>query len=668
MLSRLPKEVERQLPRGGTMRTVAKIIGVLTLSALFVLPISQAYASSMSKDIDSSLDYLAQHQDSIIGGIFEESDKTPSAMLSGWTAIAFASAGYDPVSVGTGIINFIKQDACQLTSATDIERTILVASAAGLDSSSFGSCDLSANLNALIDAKTGKIGNDIVSTIFGVLAVRSQDKSVDQNTVDYIVASQAIDGGWSSGWGTEANITAQAVMALASTGYATSSPVISNAKHYLKSLQTNSGGIKYDSNAWTTEPDAFSNAYTLQAIYALGEDPLSDYWTRGDKSIIDDLTTLRQADGSYNFSATLCAMNPVFTTAVVLPALNGKAMPVIGDDLKKFTPPVAQNQTPQPTSPTQSDDTAETTDVAPVTTQTPIAPTIEDHTRGNIASVASETDPPAEEQIADTSTASQPSDKSNDKSYTIIIICSTGLLIGIGLSIMLGRVGILPILLAIMIAIPANALASQASVVVRHGNGNMVKRCVDFGSTTITGLELLQKAGLSPVLENGFMVSIDGDKAKSSTEPGVTDDYWSYWRIDNNKWSYSRAGASSQKVGDGDVQGWQRGGSTLMLPTIKFDDICTKKAQDVAVASVTPSVSPLSRGRADRADAKLSSPTVTSTTASTNIQTATTSSPQAGTDTTNNNRTDYFNALYLIGFAIAGFGAHRFFKKMRGSI
>lgn len=634
----------------------------------------------MSSSVFESLLYLSKHQDLATSGIFEESDNKPSPMLSGWTAVAFGSAGYNPNSVGGGIVNYIQKDACSLTSATDIERTILAVSAAGLSASNFGGCDLLAKLDDLTNINTGVIGDGLVSSVFGVLAVRSQDKLVNQSTTDYIVNAQADDGGWSSGWGTEANITAQTIMALASANYNKSSPSIVKAKQYLKNLQTDSGGIKYDTNGWTTEPDAFSDAYTLQAIYALGEDPRGGYWTVDGKSIIDDLSSLRQADGSYNFSQSFGAMNPVYTTAIVLPALLGKPMPVVGENLTEFNLPAVEQKTPQPAPPTSDNSkTAKSADIASATTQTTSTPTIEDHTRGNVASTTSKTTTlsPVQNQKIDTAPITSPPNSPDNRNYTLILVYSGGLLLGIALSFILSRAGVLPVFVLMTIIVPSTVWASQAGVVVRHGSGNTIKRCVNFDTASITGLELLQKAGLSPVLENGFVVSVDGERAKSSNEAGVKDDYWSYWQNGDNGWTYSRAGAQWQKARDGDVQGWQRGGSTLLLPLIKFDDICAKKSEGIAVATQsTPSPSPPSgilgtgsiRGRESggASDTKSSSPATASTTAPTTNQNSAAVSPQTDTKS-DHERTNYTNVYLFAGLSIAGFGLHRLFRRMWGN-
>jgi len=131
------------------------------------------------------------------------------------------------------------------------------------------------------------------------------------------------------------------------SGVAKDDKSIIAAKNYLKSLQSETGGIKYDSSSWTTSSDAFSDAYAVEAIYALGEDPNDAFWQKDGKTILDDLAGLRNEDGSYSFSSDYGKMNPVWTTSIVLVALNKKPLAFKGENLKNFYQS-AISPTPQP--------------------------------------------------------------------------------------------------------------------------------------------------------------------------------------------------------------------------------------------------------------------------------------------------------------------------------
>jgi prenyltransferase beta subunit len=603
------QEKRRQVSRGGNMRIVIRYLRALWISALFCALIAPSLVRAQTSNTKPSLDYLVQHQDAITGGLFEEGSLTPALLPTSWGAIAFAAAGYDPGSVGKISLNdYIAQNACRLTSITDIERAILAITASDKNPHNFNGCDITAKLESGIDNSSGLIGTDIISTIFGILAIRSYDGLIPDQTINYMVSQQQADGGWDSGWGTESNITAQAVMALISADYDKQSVAMVNAKQYLKNLQTDTGGIKYDANAWTTAPDAFSDAYTLQAIYALGENPTDIFWQTEGKTILDDIVTLRQLDGSYNFSTLWGVMNPVWTTAVVIPALEGKPLGWHGKDLATYgadTPPIP----PAPNTPTITHETEVVTPVsnqklAPQTDTERALPTDDDTdiivsllVRETLPSVSDDAQIISRDNSAIKGAISEiPHTPKPPRNIPLLIILTTsGLLVGAAISIVgrrYSKILILILLFSAMLILPSVAQAARAGIVVRHSNSEIRQTCVNFSEPTISGLELLYRAGMNPVLDNGFIVELDGERAKSFNEPGASDDYWSYWNLANSQWQYARLGATYNQIHDGEIDGWQRGNSTLLLALVSFEQICpTTEATTVDNTSSIPTAS-----------------------------------------------------------------------------
>lgn len=605
------------------MRRVPRIIRALFIGALFVLlilPIS-AHAEIHTNilknvrisSVDESLQYLAEHQD-ISGGITEENDSTSIDRVTAWATIAFASAGYDPATVkqsgGQSLVDYISSRACTYSSATDIERTILALAAADVDLDKITGCDLQAKLDAQKDP-SGKIGPDIMSTIFGALAYSSIDAPIDQTTINFIINKQNQDsedkGGWISGcWDfgcvIETDATSQAIMALAAAGYK-STDVISAAKEYIRSEQTATGGIKYMTSC--TDSDSWSDAYALQAIYALGESPTDSEWIINGKSILDDIARFKKNDNSYLSSTDpdWGDTTPVWTTSIVIPALAGKPLGWRVVDLKPYgvTAPDEpidnsnnQNPTDQSAAPAPAEQSAVDNNTVATSTvadqNTTTTPEITDYTANSSGDAIAESAPEeidVPQVLGDTNT-NQPQSKSTV--VTWLIISGIGLVIGAGLSIVLGRFKlILPmIIVAIFISIPAATSANRAAVYVRHGDGSTNQKCVDFSENSINGFKLLQRGGLNPILDRGFLVSINGEKAKTFDDIGSQNDYWSYWRLRDGSWIYSKASATSSKVSDGDVDGWQRGGSGLMLSTVSFNDICPPVQSSTADSTSPP--------------------------------------------------------------------------------
>lgn len=131
----------------------------------------------------------------------------------------------------------------------------------------------------------------------------------------------------------------------------------------------------------------------------------------------------------------------------------------------------------------------------------------------------------------------------------------------------------------------------QAAVVVRLADDRIETRCVSFDEDEISGYELLQRAGLS--LETrfegsgGIMCRIEDVGCPTSDCfcecPGGDECvYWSYWHLVELDWQYARLGATSYRVGDGDVDGWSWGpgnlSSAVEPPLVTLEQICSNAA------------------------------------------------------------------------------------------
>ena len=142
--------------------------------------------------------------------------------------------------------------------------------------------------------------------------------------------------------------------------------------------------------------------------------------------------------------------------------------------------------------------------------------------------------------------------------------------------------------------------ANQAGLIIVHGDGRVVSRCVDFSEPQISGYELLQRSGLDLNIEvNGVGVAIcrlDGEGCSypqqscfCGTESNSSQ-YWSYWQWTNATWQYSNQGATNQPVQPGAVQGWVWGLDTTNPTTpplsLTFAEVCIPPT---ATPTVTPS-------------------------------------------------------------------------------
>lgn len=104
---------------------------------------------------------------------------------------------------------------------------------------------------------------------------------------------------------------------------------------------------------------------------------------------------------------------------------------------------------------------------------------------------------------------------------------------------------------------------NYAGLVVRHGDGSAVTRCVAFDEPSISGIELLSRSGLSIVTESsGYGVAVYGIDGEGTVEDWKTGrGSWGYWHL-RGGWAFSSVGASSYQVKPGDVEGWSWGSQT----------------------------------------------------------------------------------------------------------
>lgn len=141
-----------------------------------------------------------------------------------------------------------------------------------------------------------------------------------------------------------------------------------------------------------------------------------------------------------------------------------------------------------------------------------------------------------------------------------------------------------------LIAVATGQLDAQepnrAALVVRLGDDHVRSECVDFAEDTISGEELLQRAGVKVVGDTAalgtLVCSIDGvgcpaDNCFCSCK-GDPCEYWSYWHWRDGEWQYATTGAAVYRVGDGAIEGWSWGpGSVteaIAPPTPDLAEIC----------------------------------------------------------------------------------------------
>ena len=163
------------------------------------------------------------------------------------------------------------------------------------------------------------------------------------------------------------------------------------------------------------------------------------------------------------------------------------------------------------------------------------------------------------------------------------------------------------IFFVLLVLLPARALAQgaphRAGLIVRFGDGNVITRCVTFNEPNITGLELLQRAGLSIRVDTNSSIGAgvckinsqgcDAGRSCFCQCEGSTCAYWQYFYLQGGAWKYSNLGASVRQVSDGAVEGWSWG-NNVAPPVMTLDQICAASTSvpTLPVASSTPTARP----------------------------------------------------------------------------
>ena len=142
----------------------------------------------------------------------------------------------------------------------------------------------------------------------------------------------------------------------------------------------------------------------------------------------------------------------------------------------------------------------------------------------------------------------------------------------------------------------AGAGSSRASLVVEHGDGSVVTRCVSFGTATVTGQALLESSGVawSGQTYGSYGVAVcalDSEPLHYSTCPGQ-DSYWAIFvSRGGGAWQLSSIGISSLTLGDGDAEGFRYVPSTgNPAPPPSPSGVCAAAAPSATTVATAPAI------------------------------------------------------------------------------
>ncbi len=297
-------------------------------SAALALALGAALAAPAQAGAASSAAYLKRAQNSD-GGWGAAPGQGSAQLYTGWTALGLAASGRNPLDLkrsGRTPISFIRRGVGGITDVGELERTILVLGAAGVNPRSFGGRDLIARLGGYRRGD-GSFAGQLVYSSFGVLALRAAGRSKGDGAVrsaaKWIARRQNGDGGFNTfgtGGGSELDATAAAVQALVAAGRR--GKPLKRAVAFMRGRQNRDGGFPLSPGA---SSNAQSTAFVAQALTAAGINP--DSVRRGGRGALRYLRSLTTANGAVRYSRS-SAQTPVWVTAQAVLALSREPFPL----------------------------------------------------------------------------------------------------------------------------------------------------------------------------------------------------------------------------------------------------------------------------------------------------------------------------------------------------
>jgi energy-coupling factor transport system substrate-specific component len=301
-------------------------IAAMALVAVAVAaPVSVSAVPARAASTPAGYLLAAQNSD---GGFGEAPHSSSSELFSGWAALGLAAAGHNPLQVSHGgatLLDYVRGGVGSLPDVGALERTILVARAAGQSVQSFGGRDLIAELERHIRGD-GSVQDQVNLTAFAVLALRAARVPPSGRTISWLARQQDSDGGFSfatAGGGSDVDDTGAALEAL-NGGHAAARAVA-----FLRHQQARDGGFPSQPGG---DPNAQSTAWAVQGLLAAGVDPGSLH-RGGAPSPLQFLAALTAADGHIRYAHDT-DQTPVWVTAQALMALDGKPLPLAPVALK----------------------------------------------------------------------------------------------------------------------------------------------------------------------------------------------------------------------------------------------------------------------------------------------------------------------------------------------
>jgi len=264
-------------------------------------------------------------------------------LYTDWAALALSGTG--ETEQKRNLTAFILTKSPHPSSVTDYERHAMVLMAYGINPYSGTSINyISPIIEAFDGEQIGEKGliNDDIFALFPLLKVGySTSDSMIETIALHIIRSQKENGSWND----SIDMTAAAIQALSQVQAVTGTPTaLSKAKNYIVNKQESDGGFG----------SVFSTAWVIQAIHALGEDPLTTKNNAG-KNPLDSLAGLQAPDGGFEFESS--AGTRIWSTSYALSGILGRTWSSLLSSFSKQEIPVTNTVPPASTNTQESTST-----------------------------------------------------------------------------------------------------------------------------------------------------------------------------------------------------------------------------------------------------------------------------------------------------------------------
>lgn len=293
-----------------------------------------------TQSINNAVKYLQSIQNED-GGFPSRPGRPSSRGLTCWVVMALNAAGgnvegSDWAQSGNNPIDYLNNCEGSLEETIDYARLLLALSASGKGAIYDGG-NLAEKI-ASFQQSNGQFGQvdqneqGMINThMWSILSLVSAEYEIPhkENAKKWLINKQNEDGGfgWLEGLESDVDDTAVAIQTLILLGEdSATSTAIKNALSYIKDYQEKSGG--FSAGEWMgNNSNSASDAWVLQALWAAGENPVSDKWSVNGKNAVTHLLGLQSNDGYFYWKPEVDS-SKVQMTAYAILALAQKPHPV----------------------------------------------------------------------------------------------------------------------------------------------------------------------------------------------------------------------------------------------------------------------------------------------------------------------------------------------------